>query len=69
MKTLPDWATETCASWSQFFLKYVVSHPAVTCAIPGTTKAQHVRDNMGANFGELPDAAFRRRQEEWLASI
>jgi aryl-alcohol dehydrogenase-like predicted oxidoreductase len=68
-ETLPDWATGMCASWPQFLLKYVVSHPAVTCAIPGTTKAIHVRDNMGANFGELPDAAFRRRQEAWLASI
>ena len=67
---LPDWANEMgCTSWAQFFLKYVVSHPAVTCSIPGTTKERHVRDNMLANFGELPDKAMRVRQEKLLASL
>jgi aryl-alcohol dehydrogenase-like predicted oxidoreductase len=66
---LPVWATEfDCTSWAQFFLKYVVSNPAVTCAIPGTTNERHVRDNMGAAFGRLPDAALRKRQEELFAS-
>ena len=55
---LPDWATEIDAtSWAQFFLKYVVSHPAVTCAIPGTTKVSHLEDNQHGGHGRLPDAA------------
>lgn len=67
---VPDWAIELgCSSWPQFFLKYVVSHPAVTCAIPGTTNPAHVRDNMLAAHGELPDARFRSRQEQWFASL
>ena len=61
-KPLPDWAAEfDCASWAQFFLKFVVSHPAVTCAIPATSKLHHMRDNMAAGFGRLPDAALRNR--------
>jgi aryl-alcohol dehydrogenase-like predicted oxidoreductase len=61
-KPLPDWAAEfDCASWGQFFLKFVVSHPAVTCAIPATSKLHHMRDNMAAGFGRLPDAALRNR--------
>ena len=64
---LPDWAADfDCASWAQFFLKYVVSHPAVTCAIPGMTKARHAVDNLGAARGRLPDAGQRRRQEAWF---
>jgi aryl-alcohol dehydrogenase-like predicted oxidoreductase len=67
---LPDWAAEfDCASWGQFFLKYIVSHPAVTCAIPGTRREEHVRDNMGAAVGRLPDATLRRRQEELFDSL
>ena len=61
-KPLPDWAAEfDCASWAQFFLKFVVSHPAVTCAIPATSKLHHMQDNMAAGFGRLPDAASRKR--------
>jgi aryl-alcohol dehydrogenase-like predicted oxidoreductase len=61
-RTLPDWAAEFDArSWGQFFLKYVVSHPAVTCAIPGMTKVANLEDNLGAATGRLPDAAMRRR--------
>jgi diketogulonate reductase-like aldo/keto reductase len=61
-KPLPPWAAEfDCASWAQFFLKFVVSHPAVTCAIPATSKVEHMRDNMGAGSGRLPDAAMRER--------
>jgi aryl-alcohol dehydrogenase-like predicted oxidoreductase len=59
---LPGWAAEfDCASWAQFFLKFAVSHPAVTCAIPATSKLHHMVDNMGAAHGRLPDAALRRR--------
>jgi len=68
--TLPDWAAEfDCRSWAQFFLKYVVSHNGVTCAIPGMTKAAHAEDNMGANFGRLPDAGLRQRQEALIADL
>jgi aryl-alcohol dehydrogenase-like predicted oxidoreductase len=69
-QALPDWAADfDCASWAQFFLKYVVSHPAVTCVIPGTTKPEHARDNFGAALGRLPDAAQRRRQEAWFDAL
>lgn len=66
-KPLPAWAGEIgCASWAQVLLKYVVSHSAVTCAIPGTSRPQHMRDNVAAGMGVLPDAAMRRRMaEEW----
>ncbi len=61
-KPLPPWAKELdIASWGQLFLKFVVSHPAVTCAIPATTKVKHMEDNMAAGFGRLPDAAARDR--------
>ncbi len=61
-KPLPGWAREIdCTNWAQVFLKFVVSHPAVTCAIPATTNPVHMRENMGALSGHLPDAALRRR--------
>jgi diketogulonate reductase-like aldo/keto reductase len=61
-KPLPPWAAEfDCTSWAQFFLKYIVSHPAVTCAIPGTAKPEHARDNNAAGLGRLPDEAQRQR--------
>jgi diketogulonate reductase-like aldo/keto reductase len=63
-KPLPDWAAELgCASWAQFFLKWILGHPAVTCAIPGTRDVRHVTDNLGAAAGPLPDAAQRRRMQ------
>ncbi|MCP9438263.1 MAG: aldo/keto reductase [Nitrospira sp.] len=66
----PAWAQEFgCASWAQFFLKFVVSHPAVTCAIPATSKASHLIDNMGAGFGALPEARQRSRMIAHLKSI
>ena len=69
-RPLPDWAAEfDCTSWGQFFLKYSISHPGVTCAIPGTRRVEHVNDNFGAAFGRLPDAALRRRQEEFFDSL
>jgi diketogulonate reductase-like aldo/keto reductase len=59
---LPAWAAEIgCVSWAQVLLKFVVSHPAVTCAIPATTRVAHVRENMGAARGVMPDEAIRRR--------
>jgi diketogulonate reductase-like aldo/keto reductase len=60
---LPGWATAEidCANWAQFLLKFIVSHPAVTCAIPATTRVDHLRENMGAALGRLPDAATRAR--------
>jgi len=66
-KSLPAWAAEfDCASWAQFFLKYILSHPAVTCAIPGTRRAAHLKDNLQAGAGRLPDAKARRRMVEYL---
>ncbi len=61
-QALPAWAAEfDCASWAQFFLKYILGHPAVTCAIPGSGKVRHMADNLGAGRGRLPDPAQRRR--------
>jgi len=68
-KSVPDWATEFAASWGQFFLKFIVSHPAVTCAIPATSKPQHMIDNLGAGIGVLPDAATRKRMAAYFESI
>ena len=69
-KLLPDWAGEfDCASWAQFFLKFAVSHPAATCAIPATSKAKHMKDDMDAGFGRLPDSALRRRMIEYLETL
>ena len=59
---LPDWAGAIgCRSWAQVLLKFVLGHPAVTCAIPGTGKPEHMRDNAAAGLGEMPDAALRKR--------
>ena len=67
---LPAWASEfDCSSWAQFFLKYIIGHPAVTCAIPGTRQVHHVNDNLGAAMGRLPNAAQRRRQEEFFDGL
>lgn len=69
-RPLPAWAADIeCRSWAQVFLKYVVSHPAVTCAIPGTTRVAHVEDNLGAARGRLPDAALRRTIEQYFDAI
>jgi diketogulonate reductase-like aldo/keto reductase len=69
-KPLPDWAGDfDCRSWAQFFLKWIVAHPAVTCAIPATGKPQHLEDNMQAGFGRLPDANTRRRMIEMVRSL
>ena len=65
-RPLPPWAADIeVKSWAQFFLKYVISHPAVTCAIPGSTQLSHFIDNQQAGRGRLPDASLRRRMEQY----
>ncbi|HET8747732.1 MAG TPA: aldo/keto reductase [Ramlibacter sp.] len=67
---LPPWAGEIgCASWAQFALQFVVSHPAVTCAIPATRRIDHVRENMGVARGPFPDAATRERMAAYVAGL
>jgi aryl-alcohol dehydrogenase-like predicted oxidoreductase len=69
-KPLPPWAHEIgCTSWAQFLLKFVISHPAVTCAIPATSKVQHLTDNMEAGVGTLPDAGMRERMARYVAEL
>ena len=69
-KPLPDWAGEIdCASWGQFFLKFIAGHPAVTCIIPATTKVKHMLDNMAGGKGSVPDAALRRRMIKYLEAL
>jgi diketogulonate reductase-like aldo/keto reductase len=68
-RELPEWATEFAGSWGQFFLKYIVSHPAVTCVIPGTSQLHHMADNLGAGFGPLPDKNTRRRMADFFDSL
>lgn len=69
-KPLPPWAKEIgCASWAQLFLKFVISHPAVTCAIPATSKVEHLVDNMQAASAPLPDAKARDRIARYLADL
>jgi diketogulonate reductase-like aldo/keto reductase len=69
-KELPPWAAEfDCKSWGQFFLKYILGHPAVTCVIPATSKPQHLVDNMTAGVGRLPDAAMRKRMVEFMDKL
>jgi diketogulonate reductase-like aldo/keto reductase len=60
-RSLPQWAREFADSWGQLFLKYIISHPAVTCVIPATTKPHHMVDNLAAGFGALPDDKTRQR--------
>jgi len=69
-KPLPDWSGEIgCASWAQFFLKWILGHPAVTCAIPATRNPKHAADNLGAALGPLPDEALRRRMAAHFKSL
>jgi diketogulonate reductase-like aldo/keto reductase len=69
-RPLPAWAGELgIASWAQYFLKWIVSHPAITCAIPGTGNARHMEDNLGAARGALPDAAARKRMAEHFDAL
>jgi diketogulonate reductase-like aldo/keto reductase len=69
-KPLPDWAAEIdCHSWAQFFLKWIIAHPAVTCAIPATNNPGHLEDNMQAGIGRLPDAKTRQRMADLAGSL
>jgi diketogulonate reductase-like aldo/keto reductase len=69
-KPLPDWAGEfDCGSWAQFLLKWIVAHPAVTCAIPATGNVRHLEDNMQGGFGRLPDAKQRRQMVDLVAQL
>jgi aryl-alcohol dehydrogenase-like predicted oxidoreductase len=66
----PEWSGEfDCETWAQFFLKFIVSHPAVTCTIPSTASARHMRDNMMAGFGRLPDAGQRKRMIAYVDAL
>jgi diketogulonate reductase-like aldo/keto reductase len=67
---LPAWAGEIdCANWAQFFLKFIISHPAVTCAIPATSRVDHMQENMGALHGRLPDAKMRARMIGYVENL
>ena len=69
-KPRPEWAAEIdCKSWAQFFLKWIVAHPAVTCVIPATSKPHHMEDNMQGGMGRLPDEKMRRRMVEAMSAI
>jgi len=64
---LPGWAKEIdCANWAQFFLKFVISHPAVSCTIPATSQLLHLRENMAVNYGRLPDQPMRKKMLEYV---
>lgn len=66
-KPLPPWAAEIdCTSWAQFFLKWILGHPEVTCVIPGTRRVEHLKDNVQAGSGRLPDSALRRRMLDYV---
>jgi diketogulonate reductase-like aldo/keto reductase len=67
---LPEWAQEfDCVNWAQFFLKFIVSHPAVACAIPATSRVDHMRENMGALHGRLPDQKMRERMIRYVENL
>jgi diketogulonate reductase-like aldo/keto reductase len=69
-KPVPGWACEFgCASWSQFFLKYILGHPAVSCAIPATSRPDHMRDNLAAATGPLPDTRERKRMAQYWDEV
>ena len=69
-KAVPAWAAEfDCTTWAQFFLKYIVSHPALTCAIPATNKPEHMLDNMSAAYGRLPDERTRQKMASLVDSL
>jgi diketogulonate reductase-like aldo/keto reductase len=69
-KSLPEWSAEfDCRSWAQFFLKWIIANPAVTCAIPATGKARHLEDNMQGGIGRLPDEKMRQRMVESVGSL
>lgn len=67
---LPEWANEIdCANWAQFFLKFIISHSAVTCAIPATSQLTHLVENMGAAYGRLPEPAMRKKMIQYVENL
>jgi diketogulonate reductase-like aldo/keto reductase len=69
-KPVPTWAADfDCTSWAQFFLKYILAHPAVTCAIPATSKHKHLLDNMQAGLGRLPNEAQRKQMVKYMQQL
>lgn len=67
---LPSWANEIdCANWAQFFLKFIISHPAVTCAIPATSQIEHLRENIAAGYGRLPDEQMRKKMIAYVERL
>ena len=67
---LPAWAADIdCQNWAQFFLKFIISHPAVTCAIPATSRVDHMRENMEAGYGRLPDSKMRKEMVNYVHSL
>jgi diketogulonate reductase-like aldo/keto reductase len=69
-KNVPDWASEfDCQTWAQFFIKYMLGHPAVTCVIPATRNVKHLEDNMSAMLGRLPDQKMRARMVEYMEKV
>lgn len=68
-QSVPDWASAFASSWGQFFLKFIISHPAVTCVIPATSKTHHMVDNAGAGTGDLPDADMRDRMIAFISDL
>ena len=69
-ESLPEWAADAGAgNWAEFFLKYIISHPAVTCAIPATTKVEHMKENMGALYGALPNLEQRQKMADYVRSL
>ena len=67
---LPKWAADIdCDNWAQFFLKFIISHPAVTCAIPATSRVDHLRQNMGAAYGRLPEPSMRKEMIAYVESL
>ena len=69
-RPLPDWAGDIdCTSWAQFFLKFIISHPAVTCAIPATSRVDHLVENIGVGYGPLPDQTMRMEMAEYLRRL
>jgi len=69
-RAVPEWAQEIgIDTWGKFFIKYAASHPAITCVTPATSKAKHMLDNIGAAYGELPDAAMRKKMEDLIDGL
>ncbi len=68
-RKLPDFAAGFAKSWGQFFLKFIISHPAVSCAIPATSKPHHMIDNLRAGFGDLPDKDMRKRMSDYFGNL